>query len=158
MMRPRLPGITLKPVPTAADAVRGAAIINVITKAASPVLLGEWLEPGQHINAAGSNSLIRCELDEAAVKRCTRVVVDSRTTARKECGDLLPLFEKGFVDWEVLPELGELIAGNAPARLADTDITLFESQGMAVQDIYVGHKILTLARERSIGLDLPIDD
>lgn len=158
IMGSRLRGTTLRAVPTAADAVHGAAIINVITKAASPVLLGEWLEPGQHVNAAGSNSLTRRELDEAAVKRCACVVVDSRTTARRECGDLLPIVEKGFADWDVLPELGELIVGRVPGRLAEDDITLFESQGMAVQDLYVGHRILALARERGMGLDLSIDD
>ncbi len=156
-MGPKI-GVPMKTVGSAVEAVRGAAIINVATKAASPVVLGEWLEPGQHINAAGSNSLIRREIDEAAVKRCARVVVDSRATARKECGDLLPLVEKGFTDWEVLPELGELITGRAPARLADDEITLFESQGMAIEDIYVGLCLLKLARERKIGFDLPIGE
>jgi alanine dehydrogenase len=157
MMERKL-GVTMKTVPGAEEAVRGAAIINVITKAAVPALLGEWLEPGQHINAAGSNSLARRELDEAAVKRCARVVVDSRATARKECGDLLPLVEKGFAHWEVLPELGELIVGRAPGRLADEEITLYESHGMAIQDLYVGARLLALARERGIGIDLPIGD
>jgi len=58
-----------------------APALNVITMASSPVLAGEWLEPGQHINAAGFNSLIRREIDGAAVKRCARVVVDSRARA-----------------------------------------------------------------------------
>src|SRR5688572_17775876 len=64
-------GIAVTPVVTASDAVRGADIVNVITKAANPVLLGEWLAPGQHINAAGSNSIIRRELDEEADRKST---------------------------------------------------------------------------------------
>lgn len=151
-------GITVKPVGSAMDAVKGADVVNVITKAATPVLLGEWLEPGQHINAAGSNSLIRRELDEAAVRRCATVTVDARGTARNECGDLLPLVEKGFLDWNTLPELGEVIVGRVPARTTNEEITLFESQGMAVQDIYVGAALLTLAREQGVGVDLPIGD
>ena len=149
---------TLRPVPSVADAVRGADIINLITKAATPVLPGDLLEAGQHINAAGSNALSRRELDEAAVRRASRVVVDARGTARNECGDLLPLVEKGLLQWEALPELGEVIVGHTPGRTARDEITLYESHGMALQDIYVGARVLALAREKGIGIDLPIGD
>jgi ornithine cyclodeaminase len=102
--------------------------------------------------------LSRRELDEEAVRRCNRVVVDSRGTARNECGDLLPMVEKGLLEWDSLPELGEVIAGRVPGRTAKDDITLYESHGMALQDIYVGARVLALARERGIGVDLPIGD
>jgi ornithine cyclodeaminase len=151
-------GIKMEAVTSAPEAVRGVDIINVITKASSPVLLGEWLEPGQHINAAGSNALTRRELDEAAIKRCARVVVDSRGTARNECGDLLPLIENGKLDWDALPELGELIAGHIAGRKARDEITLYESHGMGIQDIYTGHYILGIARAQGIGIDLPIGE
>ena len=151
-------GVPMHVAASAAEAVRGADIVNVITKAATPVLAGAWLEPGQHVNAAGSNSLVRRELDAAAVERCSRVVVDARGTARNECGDLLPLIENGLLDWDALPELGELIIGRVPGRSARDEITLFESHGMAIQDLYVAARILALARERGIGVDLPIGD
>lgn len=146
----------LRYVPDPAEAVRGADIVNVITNSASPVLRGEWLEAGQHINAAGSNSLIRRELDEAAVKRCDLIVVDSRGTARNECGDLLPAVEQGFLQWEALPEIGEVIAKRAPSRGSEREITLYESHGMGIQDVYVAAKVLELARSRNVGMDLPI--
>jgi len=151
-------GIAVTPVTSAANAVRGADIVNVITKAASPVLLGEWLEPGQHINAAGSNSIIRRELDEAAVRRCAIVAVDSRSTARNECGDLLPLVEKGHLDWNTVPEIGDVIAGRTTGRGARDHITLYESHGMAVQDVYVAARLLEIARDRGVGANLPIGD
>jgi ornithine cyclodeaminase/alanine dehydrogenase-like protein (mu-crystallin family) len=157
LMSSRL-GAAMTAVPAAVDAVRGADIINVITKAAAPVLAGEWLEAGQHINAAGSNALSRRELDEAAVRRAGKIVVDARSTARQECGDLLPLVEKGLLQWDMLPELGEVIVERVPGRTAKEEITLYESHGMAVQDIYVGARVLELARERGIGVDLPIGD
>lgn len=150
--------VAVRAVPTVAEAVHGADVINLVTKAATPVLAGALLEAGQHINAAGSNALSRRELDEEAVRRCSRIVVDSRGTARNECGDLLPLVEKGLLDWETLPELGEVIAGRVPGRTANDEITLFESQGMAIQDIYVGARVLALARERGIGVELPIGE
>jgi ornithine cyclodeaminase/alanine dehydrogenase-like protein (mu-crystallin family) len=149
-------GIPLKAVGSAAEAVRGVDIVNVITKSATPVLLGEWLEAGQHINAAGSNSLLRRELDEAAARRCDVITVDSRATARNECGDLLALVERGFADWNALWELGEVITDRVPGRTAKEQVTLYESHGMAIQDIYVAAALLPLARERGLGVDLPI--
>ncbi len=155
MMEGKL-GVPVRTAASGAEAVRGADIVNVITKAATPVLAGEWLEPGQHINAAGSNALPRRELDEAAVRRCARVVVDARGTARNECGDLFPLVEKGLYDWDALPELGEVIMGRAPGRSAKDDITLFESHGMAIEDIYTSRFVLDIAQQAGLGVELPI--
>ena len=139
-----------------AEAVKGAHIVNVITKVAEPVLLGQWLEPGQHINAAGSNSLMRRELDEASVTRAGYITVDSRNTARNESGDLLPLVETGLLDWETLTEIGEVIIGRAPRRTSAEAITLYESHGMGIQDLYVAHRLVELARSRNVGIDLPV--
>ena len=94
--------------------------------------------------------------DETAVRRANRIVVDARGTASKECGDLLPLVEKGVLHWERLPELGEVVAGRVPGRTTREEITLFESQGMGIQDVYVGARLLAIARERGVGVDLPI--
>jgi ornithine cyclodeaminase/alanine dehydrogenase-like protein (mu-crystallin family) len=151
-------GMPVRAVADPAETVRGADIINVITKAATPVLLGAWLSPGQHINAAGSNSLARRELDEAAVRRATRIVVDSRNTARNECGDLLPLVETGFANWDALPEIGEIIAGRAAGRAGAGDITLYESHGMAIQDLYAAKFVLDAALAQNVGVDLPVGD
>jgi len=149
-------GIEVTAAPSAEAAVRGAHVVNIITKSAEPVLKGEWLESGQHVNAAGSNALSRRELDDAAVKQCDVIAVDSRGTARNECGDLLPSVEKGWRRWDSLPELGEIIAGTARGRSSPADITLYESHGMGILDIWVGAKMLELARARGIGTDLPI--
>lgn len=149
-------GLEVVPADSAQAAVQGAHIVNVITKAAEPVLKGEWLEPGQHINAAGSNALSRREIDEAAVRRCEVIAVDARGTARNECGDLLPAVEKGLLRWETLTEIGEVIAQRAPGRTSAQQITLYESHGMGIQDLYVGARMLALARERGVGVDLPI--
>jgi ornithine cyclodeaminase/alanine dehydrogenase-like protein (mu-crystallin family) len=148
--------VDMRPVNDPARAIEGAHVINVITKSAEPVLRGDWLEPGQHINAAGSNSLVRREIDMAAVKRCNYIVVDSRGTARNECGDLFAAVENGTLSWDHLTELGEIIIGRAPKRTSPHQITLYESHGMGVQDIYVADALLELARERGIGTDLPI--
>jgi ornithine cyclodeaminase/alanine dehydrogenase-like protein (mu-crystallin family) len=149
-------GTEVVPAPSAEAAVRGAHVVNVITKSADPVLKGEWLEPGQHVNAAGSNALTRRELDEAAVRKCDIVAVDGRGTARKESGDLLSAVEKGHLNWDFLAEIGEVIAGAAAGRSSDRQITLYESHGMGLQDVYVGAKVVELARARGVGQDMPI--
>jgi ornithine cyclodeaminase len=149
-------GLEVLPAQSAEAAVRGAHIVNVITKSATPVLAGAWLEPGQHINAAGSNALSRSEIDGEAVKKCEVVTVDGRGTARKECGDLLPAVEKGWHRWETLTEIGEVIVGSAPGRSSPRQISLYESHGMGIQDIYTGAAVLAAARERGIGTELPV--
>ena len=149
-------GVQVQPAESAEAAVRGSHIVNVITKSAEPVLKGEWLEPGQHINAAGSNALSRREIDDAVVKQCGIITVDSRGTAQKECGDLLSAVEKGWLRWDHLAEIGEVIAKKAPGRASAQQITLYESHGMGIQDLWVGAKVLELARSRGVGLDIPI--
>jgi len=149
-------GLSVVPAASAEAAVRGAHIVNVITKSATPTIKGEWLEPGVHINAAGSNALSRAEIDDATVRRCDYITVDSRGTAQKECGDLISSVEKGFVQWDYLTEIGDVYIGKAPKRTSPTQITLYESHGMGIQDIYAAAKALEIAKARGIGTQLPV--
>lgn len=149
-------GIEVRPAESAEAAVRGAHVVNVITKSAEPVLKGEWLEAGQHVNAAGSNALTRREIDAAAVRKCDIITVDGRGTAEKECGDLLPAVEKGWLRWSHLTEIGEVIAKKHPGRTSEKQVSLYESHGMGLQDLWVAVKMLKLARERGIGVELPV--
>ena len=149
--------LELDVVPAASpeDAVRGSDIVSTITTAASPLFDAAWLSPGTHINAAGSNSVIRREVGEDVLKVCRPIVVDSVDTALKEAGDLLPLLEKGRLSERQLVELGDVILGRHPGRAKPEDITLFESQGMAIQDISVAVRLEALAREQGLGIELP---
>ena len=137
------------------ETVRGSDIVSTITTAASPLFEASWLSPGTHINGAGSNSLIRREIGEDVLKVCRPIVVDSVETALKEAGDLLPLLEKGRLSERQLVELGDVIIGKHPGRSSPEQITLFESQGMAIQDISVAVRLEALAREQGLGVELP---
>jgi ornithine cyclodeaminase/alanine dehydrogenase-like protein (mu-crystallin family) len=150
--------LSLEVVPAASpdDAVKGADIVVTITTSATPVFNGEALAPGTHVNAAGSNSLLRQEIDEATVRRASPIVVDSRPSAMKEAGDLLPALEKGRLHAGALTELGEVIAGLRPGRTSSEQITLFESQGMAIQDLIVGAELLKRARAAGLGQTVDI--
>jgi alanine dehydrogenase len=144
------------PAASAEDAVKASDIVVTITTSATPVFSGEWLAPGTHVNAAGSNSLLRREIDETTVSRANPVVVDSRPSALKEAGDLLPALEKGRLHAGMLTELGELIAGTRPGRTGAAQITLFESQGMAMQDLIMAAELARLARAKGVGSELDL--
>ena len=152
--------LELDVVPAASpeDTVRGSDIVSTITTASSPLFEASWLSPGTHINAAGSNSLIRREVGEDVLKVCRPIVVDSVDTALKEAGDLLPVLEKGRLSERQLVELGDIIVGAHPGRSKPEDITLFESQGMAIQDIAVAVRLEAMAREQGMGVALPYGD
>ncbi|MDR2112104.1 MAG: ornithine cyclodeaminase family protein, partial [Candidatus Accumulibacter sp.] len=109
-------GLDVVPAASPEDAVRGSDIVSTVTTAVSPLFDAAWLAPGAHINAAGSNSLIRREIGEDVLKVCQPIVVDSVDTALKEAGDLLPLLEKGRLGERQLVELGEVILGRHPGR------------------------------------------
>lgn len=148
--------IEVTPADSAQSAIQDADIVNVITRSRTPAMRGEWLEPGQHINAAGSNAIDRQEIDQKSVERCDVITVDARGTAMNECGDLAPLVEQGKLNWSDLTEIGDVITGKAAGRTNDQQISLFESQGMGLQDLYVAAEVLKIAREKKVGIDLPI--
>lgn len=125
-------GFPVRAVGSAEEAVRGTGIVITATNARDPVLLGEWLEPGMHINAAGSNHARRRELDTAAVGRADLIVADSVEQSRMESGDLIAAFEAGAGRWDQVRELRNLVQ-----RERDDQITLFKSNGLALEDIAV---------------------
>ncbi len=112
---------------SAEEAVRGADVVVTATTSQTPVLSGEWLSPGVHINAVGAPRPAWRELDDGVLRRA-RVYVDSREAAMKESGDVLAA-------GEVLAEIGEVVAGAKPGRRSDEEVTLFKSVGLAVEDV-----------------------
>jgi ornithine cyclodeaminase/alanine dehydrogenase-like protein (mu-crystallin family) len=144
-------GIPVQPVETARDAVEGAAIICTVTSSREPVLRGEWLAPGAHINAVGASVPTARELDTAAVAR-SRLFVDRRESALHEAGDfLIPRAEGAIGDDHIRGELGEVLLGQCRGRESPDDITLFKSLGIAVEDVAAAVHIYQKGRERGIG-------
>lgn len=137
-------------------ALEGASIVATITTAREPVFPSDALGAGAHLNAAGSNSLIRREIDERLIRRASLVVVDSRQQARQESGDLLVPAERGWIDWEQLPELSEVVTGRVSGRRDAADITIFESHGLGLQDVAVAAHVYELARERGVGEEVAL--
>ena len=147
--------IPVVPVASAEEAVVEADVVVTITSASRPVLEGKWLRPGTHINAAGGNHWMRRELDEVAVRRADVLVVDDLEQARIECGDIISPVERGVIRWEQVAELSEVVTGKVPGRQSDDQITLFESDGVALEDIATGLRVYELARQKGVGSNLP---
>ena len=151
-----LTGVRVVPTNSPEATVRESDLIGTVTTSVAPLFDADWLMPGVHINAAGSNALIRQELSEATVRRCGLITVDSVPTALTEAGDLLPLLEKGRLHSRQLVELGDVITGRHAGRTSDEQITLFESQGMAIQDLAVAVRVLAAAEAAGLGQEIPL--
>ena len=148
-------GVDVRAVESAQECVEGADIVIAITSAREPVVLGEWLAPGCHINAAGGNHWMRREIDEAAVLNSELIVVDDLEQAKVECGDLMWLEARGTFRWDMAHQLQDVVAGRVPGRLTQEGVTLFESMGVALEDIAAADLVYRKARQQGIGLELP---
>jgi ornithine cyclodeaminase/alanine dehydrogenase-like protein (mu-crystallin family) len=149
-------GIEVRPVESGRECVEGADIVNVITSASKPVLLGEWLSPGVHVNAAGNNHWMKQEIDYDAVRRSGAIVTDDVEGAKIECGDLVYAVDRGITSWDRVRSLSDIVTGKIAGRSSEEEITLFESQGVAVEDIAVGIRVYRMALERGLGQPLPL--
>ena len=133
------------------EAVRSSQIVTTITSSREPVLKGEWLQPGVHVNAAGGNMLIRREIDNEVVLRSNRLVVDSIEQSKIESGEFIEAIETGRRHWDDFVELREVVAGLKPGRTSPSDITLFKSGGIALEDVAIGKLVYERAIEQKIG-------
>lgn len=141
----------VRPADSPRDTVAGSDVIVTVTRGGAPVFDGHWLESGQFISCVGVNTLARQEIDLTTVQRADAVVADSRETARNESGDLFQAVEAGILGWENVIDFGDVAAGLRKGRRSDADIVLFESHGMALQDIYCAMHVVQAARQRGVG-------
>ena len=148
-------GVPVEPVDNA-QAAGEADIVITATNASSPVLEGAWLKAGAHVNAIGSNSLLRREIDFEAVRRADAIVVDDREQTALESGDMQEAIERGIVDLARLPELGDVVGGGESARGSDEDITLFESHGIGLWDVALATHVYRAAVEQGRGTQAEI--
>lgn len=149
-------GIEVTPVATPHEAVEAAHILITATTSSDPVFYGEWLKPGCHINAIGSNWDTKRELDLATLKRCYIIVTDSREQAEMEAGDLLIPTNQGLFEWDNVYDLAEVVAGSVPVRQSNEDITLYKGLGIGLEDVAVAAHVYNLAQQQHLGEKLDI--
>jgi ornithine cyclodeaminase/alanine dehydrogenase-like protein (mu-crystallin family) len=126
-------------------------IVITATSSREPVLSGQWLAQGTHVNAIGSNYITKAELDVAVFRRCALVVVDSKEQARLEAGDFQQPLEEGVLHWSDVRELGQVVVGRYPGRKQPQDVTLFKSLGIAVEDVAVAARVYARAQAEGLG-------
>ena len=136
-------------------AVRNSQIVVAITSAREPVFDGHHLEPGTHVIAAGSNSYQKREVDETTIARADLVVVDNVEQAQIECGELIAAAASGAFRWRQAAELHQVVGGQVPGWPSPDAITLFESQGIGIEDVAASAYVVRKAREAGIGQELP---
>jgi alanine dehydrogenase len=148
-------GIDIVPVASAEAAVDEASVVVVITNSMEPVLKSESLVPGMHVNTAGNNTWLGRELEPDAIARFSSVVVDDVDQARIESGTLMRAAEVDQFNWDSVVRLCDVVCGNVTSRRSDSDMTLFESLGVALEDIAVAERVYRLAMSKGVGLELP---
>ncbi|NWG13976.1 MAG: ornithine cyclodeaminase family protein [Acidobacteria bacterium] len=144
-------GIQVQPAASPEETVKDKDIVITATTATEPVVMGDWLSKGTHINAIGANFLARQELDIAAIQKCACVIVDSAEQAALESGDLARAADAGAFYWEDARELSAVVIGDYPGREDDGEITLFKSHGIALEDVAFAAKIYDAAVKARVG-------
>ena len=143
--------VTIETSATVPEAVAGADIICTVTKAREPILLGEQLTPGVHLNVVGSSIATTAEIDTPAVVK-SRFFVDYRESTVNEGGEYLRALRAGAITPEhILGEIGEVANGTKIGRRSSSDVTLYKSLGIAPQDLASAHYVLEKARAAGLG-------
>jgi alanine dehydrogenase len=149
-------GIKVNPVTNPRDAVMGSDIVVTSTTSKVPVFNSNWLKDGAHVNAIGSHQPGTSELDEATIRRA-KVVVDQKEACLKEAGDLVDLISKGAISADhIYGELGDLVTGKKKGRTNNTEITVFKSVGLAIQDIATAKTVFERAQAKGTGKTVEI--
>jgi ornithine cyclodeaminase/alanine dehydrogenase-like protein (mu-crystallin family) len=144
-------GCEVQPVPRPELAAQDKDIVITATTSREPVLYGDWLSEGTHLNVIGSNFFTKAEVDVVAVRRCEVIVVDSKDQARIEAGDFAQALEDGSIHWSDVHELGQVIVGRYPGRAHPQDVTMFKSLGIALEDIAVAARVYETAVGQGVG-------
>ena len=144
-------GIRVEAAGSAREAVLGTDLVCTVTASREPVLRGEWLAPGAHVNAVGASLPNARELDTPAMV-AARLFVDRRESALHEAGDfLIPKAEGAITDAHIQAELGEVLTGSHPGRRSPEEITVFKSLGLAVEDVAAAQRIHQNALQSGAG-------
>jgi ornithine cyclodeaminase len=152
-----LPGARVSAVASAEDAVRGADVVVAATNSREPVLACAWLQPGAHVNAVGASTPQAREIDTATVA-ASALFCDSRESVRHEAGEFQLAVREGAITGEehIRAELGEVLAGSAPGRRDDGELTLFRSLGIGVEDLAAAEIAVAAARVQGLGMEVEL--
>jgi len=144
-------GVEVVPASSAQACVAEADVVVTITKSAEPVCRAEWLAEGAHVNVAGANSDARREVDAETVLRAAIKVTDHVAQAKEEAAEFRALVAAGKLEWSAIRELGELVTGKAKGRTSPSELTLFKSLGIALEDVAFAELVYERALATGVG-------
>jgi ornithine cyclodeaminase len=148
-------GVSCTPGRSIEDAVRAADIVVTVTPARAPLVMRAWLRPGCHVNAMGADTKGKQE-HEVATLQAARVVVDDWRQA-SELGECQHAVAAGVFEGRQPDSIGDVIAGRAPGRASDEELTLFDATGLALQDLAVADLAFRIATDRGLGMRVELD-
>ena len=148
-MSPRVQA-ELRPADSPAQAVSQADVVCAATTSTTPVFDDADIQPGTHVNGVGSYTPQMSEIPPETAARAL-VALDSRAACQAEAGELIQAVERGWLRWDEMPEIGEILAGEQPGRTSPEQITFFKSVGVAVQDAVAAQLALTNAEKLELG-------
>jgi ornithine cyclodeaminase/alanine dehydrogenase len=136
------------------EAVAAAPLVVLATRATAPVIEGRWFRPGAVVVSIGSTRPELREVDVETIRRAGRIIVDHTDQAAAESGDIRAGMEEGAVTESDLVELGRVLAGTLPLRVADSRLVLFKPSGTAVEDLAIGRLVYERCRRAGRGTAL----
>lgn len=147
-------GVEVIGVESPEEAARGQDVVITATSAREPVLKGEWLAEGVHVNLIGSNFLSKSEADVEVFRRANLITADSKDQARLEAGDFVAALNAGALQWADVFNLAPVLIGKYPGRESPRDVTVFKSLGLGIEDVALGVRVLQLARQKGVGREI----
>lgn len=150
-------GVEVVPAASAQEAVADADVVVTITSSKTPILKGDWLKEGAHVNLVGAMKPTSREVDDRTLERAALLTVDDWNQAHLEAGEYIEATAAGVISWDDIKEISDVLAGTIPGRQSDKDITVFKSHGIGVWDVAAGQRVLELALEQNVGVKLPIE-
>ena len=147
--------IEVTAVDTPRQAVDEMPIVITATTSTAPVFEGSWIAPGALICAVGSNWLRKTEIDTTTISRAKHVVCDDVACCQHEAGDFREALDQGLFEWDQARALAEVVAAATPTRQDNSDIIVFKSVGMALEDVALGGQLLDRAQQERKGITLP---
>jgi ornithine cyclodeaminase/alanine dehydrogenase-like protein (mu-crystallin family) len=148
---PGRPSFRLAPTPR--EACRDADVVVVATRATEPVLQGDWLRPGCHVNGIGASTPELSELAPSVMRRAGLVTVDCKQLALRT-GDFMRALRDGVIATEEVAEIGEVLKGRLAGRTSEDEITVFKSVGHAANDLAVARMLARRARAEGRGIEV----
>ena len=148
-------GLKAVSVKTVEEAISGVDVISTTTPARQPLIMDEWVSPGIHINAIGADAPGKQELDPKILKRA-KIVVDDREQALYS-GEVNVPFSRGIIkESDIYADIGEIVTGKKKGRASDEEITIFDSTGLAIQDIATAWMIYQKAIKKGLGKEVEL--